>query len=293
MPLHPRLHRFQMLVEYTANQALSTSYHCFDAYMILQKHADAKCLLMQLEDIGVFNPKVALILLRLCGSFCKLVHLARAIPTFLSSKALMLFDADIRKTFCQCTGVDISDFAWQQAQLSLSRGGLGLHYLVHHSSAAFIASVCSSGFGPSLIYHLSKAVENFNSSVTPADDIPLRLYFNLHHPSQNCLTSWMIICSPQYSVQPYYQIRLACFQSQPPKQHLGSQLPHLKAWGSTLTHQCSRQRSSGGWGLTFLKVPHVHCVLTVPLIFMAIMQSHANEEEMLCHATIKAQRCYC
>ena len=56
------------------------------------------------------------------------------------------------RLFCQCTGVDISDFAWQQAQLSLSRGGLGLRSLVHHSSAAFIASVCSSGFGSSLIH---------------------------------------------------------------------------------------------------------------------------------------------
>ena len=104
---------------------------------VLKKHAEAKCLLTQLEDVGVVDPQVVLILLRLCGSFCKLVHLARATPTSLLFKALMLFDADIRKTFCQCTGVDISDFAWQQAQLSLSRGGLGLSCsLVHHSSAA-------------------------------------------------------------------------------------------------------------------------------------------------------------
>ena len=46
-------------------------------------------------------------------------------------------------TFCQCIGVDTSDAAWQQAQLSLSR----FWSLSHHSSAAFISSLCSSGFG--------------------------------------------------------------------------------------------------------------------------------------------------
>ena len=43
--------------------------------------------------------------------------------------------------------LDTSDSTWQQVQLSLHYRSFGLWSLSHHSSAAFIASVCSSGFG--------------------------------------------------------------------------------------------------------------------------------------------------
>ena len=46
-----------------------------------KKHSKAKILLSQLEGVGVVDPQVALILLRLCGTMCKLVHLARATPS--------------------------------------------------------------------------------------------------------------------------------------------------------------------------------------------------------------------
>ena len=52
-------------------------------------------------------------------------------------KAFALIDDDIRMCFCQCIGVDTSDTAWQQAQLSPSRGGLGFRSLSRHSPAAF------------------------------------------------------------------------------------------------------------------------------------------------------------
>ena len=44
------------------------------------KHADASMLLEQLEDVGAVDPQVALLLLRQCGGFCKLVHLASLLP---------------------------------------------------------------------------------------------------------------------------------------------------------------------------------------------------------------------
>ena len=61
--------------------------------------------------------------------------------------------------------------AWQQAQLSLSRGGLGFRSLSHHTSAAFISSLCSSGFGVHSSHHLSEAVEIFNSLVSQQDSV--------------------------------------------------------------------------------------------------------------------------
>ena len=47
---------------------------------ISKKHSKAKIQLSQLEEVGVIDPQVALILLHLCGSICKLIHLARATP---------------------------------------------------------------------------------------------------------------------------------------------------------------------------------------------------------------------
>ena len=143
----------------------------FCSSFISKKHTKAKILLSLLEEVGIVDPQVALILLRLCGAFCKLVHLARATPSILTSKVFALIDDDIRMTFCQCIGVDMSDTAWQQAQLSPSRGGLGFRSLSRHSSAAFISSLCSSGFGLQSSHHLSQAIETFNSLVSPADAV--------------------------------------------------------------------------------------------------------------------------
>ncbi|KAL5502976.1 hypothetical protein EMCRGX_G009844 [Ephydatia muelleri] len=56
-----------------------------------------------------------------------------------------------------------------QAQISLSRGGLGLWSLSKHSCAAFIASFCSSGFVASDNSHLIQAVACFNGLVPPSD----------------------------------------------------------------------------------------------------------------------------
>ena len=61
----------------------------------------------------------------------------------------------------------------RQAQLSLSKGGLGLRSLVLHAPAAYIASVCSSGYGHQSHTHLAHAVEIFNTCVAPSDLISL------------------------------------------------------------------------------------------------------------------------
>ena len=75
-------------------------------------------------------------LLRTCSGFCKLVHLARATPPSLSVKALELFDLDVRDCLSQRTSVDMTDVSWNQAKLSLRRGGLGLRSLMFHAPAA-------------------------------------------------------------------------------------------------------------------------------------------------------------
>mgnify|MGYP003483850281 CR=1 FL=1 len=72
-------------------------------------------------------------------------HLARTIPPSLVGDAFNLFDDEVRQCFAECTAVDTPDFAWQQAQLSLRRGGLGLRRVSYHSPAANLASATNSG----------------------------------------------------------------------------------------------------------------------------------------------------
>ena len=67
-----------------------------------------------------------------------------------------------------CFVLDTSDSTWQQVQLSLRYGGFGLRSLSHHSSAAYIASVCSSGFGDR---DNVQAITLFNIRVLPSDAI--------------------------------------------------------------------------------------------------------------------------
>ena len=64
------------------------------------------------------------------------MHLSRLTPSLLVADALRLYDDDVRQCFTECTSVDTPDNAWQQAQLSLSRGGLVLRCLSHHTLEA-------------------------------------------------------------------------------------------------------------------------------------------------------------
>ena len=67
--------------------------------------------------------------------------------------------------------VIINDPNWQQAQLSQSFGGLGFRSLALHCSAAFIASLASSGFGSADNIHMLQAVTRFNTLVSPDESI--------------------------------------------------------------------------------------------------------------------------
>ncbi|KAL5515153.1 hypothetical protein EMCRGX_G000280 [Ephydatia muelleri] len=128
-------------------------------------------LLSQLAEVGAEDPQVAFLLLRQCAAFCKLVHLARSTPPSYIADGLALFDKDVRQCFSECTALDTSDIDWMQAQLSLSRGGLGLRSLACHSVTAYLASLSSSGFDKSFNLHLSESIALFNELVPAADSI--------------------------------------------------------------------------------------------------------------------------
>eukprot|EP00731_Ephydatia_muelleri_P031031 Em0022g545a len=143
--------------------------HC--AKFIASKRVEALKLLSRLQDVAVIDPQVAFTLLRVCGSFCRLAHIARSTPPSLSSDPLQIFDMAVKECFATCSALDLTEHAWQQAQLGLRYGGLGLCSLALHACAAYIASISSSGFADVDYQHLKHAVSTFNGLVSTQDTI--------------------------------------------------------------------------------------------------------------------------
>ena len=112
----------------------------FCAKSIAEKRANISKFLSLLKVVGSVNSQVALLLLCQCGGFCQMVHIARCTPPSVALEVLQLFDEEVHQTFSDSMCIDPSDLVWKQAQLTLSRGGLGLHSASLHSSAAFMSS---------------------------------------------------------------------------------------------------------------------------------------------------------
>ena len=80
--------------------------HC--ARFISEKCTISKALLKALVDVSAVDLHVAFTLLRMCGSYCKLVHLTRATPPSLCADSFQSFDEEIRLCFASCLAVDVS-----------------------------------------------------------------------------------------------------------------------------------------------------------------------------------------
>ena len=80
-------------------------------YFVPNSRAKAVKLQSQMSEVGSLDPQIAL-LLRHCATYCKLVHLACSTPPALVSKGLALFDAEVRRHFCDCVAIDALDSEW-------------------------------------------------------------------------------------------------------------------------------------------------------------------------------------
>ena len=67
----------------------------FCAKFVALKQSEASKLPQQLEAVGSIDPQVGLLLLRQCGSYCRLVHLSRHTPPLLVKEAYALFDDSV------------------------------------------------------------------------------------------------------------------------------------------------------------------------------------------------------
>ena len=113
-------------------------------------------------------------LLSFCyAGFTKLIHVARSTPPSLALDELHAFNQQVRHTFTECQAIHTTDSSWKQAQLSLSRGGLGLHSLAHHPTAAFIASISTAGLASPSDNFLVEAVNSYNTSVPPESAVDI------------------------------------------------------------------------------------------------------------------------
>ena len=138
--------------------------------------------------------------LLLCGSFSKLVHLARSTPPSLVAEALKGYDDDVRQ--CFSASIDRTDKAWLQAQLnaSLIRGGLGLHVIPlglglrddRHLNCSITSSIMPS------FLHLTPSKPM--TSLTQCTDKAFLL------PSSKTISSWNFITQPPCLIKLAYSV---------------------------------------------------------------------------------------
>ena len=77
----------------------------FCSSYIASKRAAASILLSSLQKLGSCDPQIALIFLRMCSEFTKLVHVAWSTPPSLALDELHAFDQQVRHTFTECQAI--------------------------------------------------------------------------------------------------------------------------------------------------------------------------------------------
>lgn len=123
----------------------------------------------------ITDPQVAYSLLRATCGFPRMVHILRTVPPSQVLAACKTFDKDLQRAFHGSVHVAMTPRAWQQAQLSVKRGGLGLRQTESFRSAAYIASVCASatldGWDPRMAAEWEAAVVDYNKLVALSAEI--------------------------------------------------------------------------------------------------------------------------
>ena len=87
------------------------------------------------------DPQVVHMLIRLCASFCRVVHLLRAVPTLFAKRAIAEFDNAVQKALAHGVAVLFPQQALLQLRLPIAIGGAGMRRAAEHSAGAYLASV--------------------------------------------------------------------------------------------------------------------------------------------------------
>ena len=87
------------------------------------------------------DPQVELTLLRSCFSLPKFAFSLRTCPPTFSLKAAEEYDGVMREQLERICGSPFSEAVWNQANLPISMGGIGLRSATQHRGACFVGSV--------------------------------------------------------------------------------------------------------------------------------------------------------
>ncbi|CAK9005797.1 unnamed protein product, partial [Durusdinium trenchii] len=141
----------------------------------LQRAEKTKPLLQALSKLA--DSQTALLLLRHCASWSKLVYSCRVTPPPFHQDALQSYDAAVLQCLELCCSGPLTPSACIQASLSTKTGGLGLRSVVRHSGAAYTASVLATLGTCSLILQqyspsLDAIISNLNGTLLAADHVP-------------------------------------------------------------------------------------------------------------------------
>jgi hypothetical protein len=91
------------------------------------------------------DPQIVHMLIRLCASYCRVVHLLRAVPPSFARAAIAEFDCAVQKAFAHGVGVLFPESALLQLRLPIALGGAGMRRAADHSAGAYLASVMRAG----------------------------------------------------------------------------------------------------------------------------------------------------
>ncbi|KAL5481676.1 hypothetical protein EMCRGX_G021889 [Ephydatia muelleri] len=210
--------------------------------VIAELRTQAKPLLQCLQEMAGIDLQVAVTLLRVAGSYCRMVHLARATPPNLASDALEQFD--------------------KAAQLGLRHGGLGLRSLSLHAPAAYIASLMSSGHGCLDNTCLQQAVTLYNAKVSPPD----------------ALTVESVLASPPTKKTLSSKIDMNLFHAS----HAAAWLSVVLLFNLVYTWNplSTRWLSGGGWDWTHQRLQCALSAQVLVWTLWVIIVSLADMEEM-------------
>ena len=163
-------------------------------YAAVKRQVDkVETLLEKLPDLE--NPHAEFVLLWSCFSLPKVSYLQRVCPPLPSCLQLWRnFDDSIRNALNRILGVGMGDTSWLQAQLPVSRGGLGIRSSINFSSAAYLSSFSSSkgqitDLVPNLqIVELEEAMEEETFECLSQGELSLRIEEKLHQDLLNMTT---------------------------------------------------------------------------------------------------------
>jgi hypothetical protein len=90
------------------------------------------------------DPQSAVLLLRHCAGFSKILYSTRTVPPRAHRQALEDYGVQMRQCLDEIMQKPTDERGWKQAQLSIAEGGLGLRNPGRHAGAAYVASVRST-----------------------------------------------------------------------------------------------------------------------------------------------------